>query len=158
VSDKDGAEKRLYIQFFAPLTIRLSRIDLTSYNGNNSSIDLTIKAGVAPFIISRSNGSTKEDISNLESGYYGVTVRDANSVSKSSFNSVYEPYEDISTVGKILSNITRLSNAGLWIIHQGKIIYIDPINIYPEHTNYADIILITHAHWDHFSTPIITQL
>lgn len=42
-------------------------------------------------------------------------------------------------------------------INAGKIIYIDPY-ILPDFTQGADIILITHEHYDHFSMPNIKRL
>lgn len=42
-------------------------------------------------------------------------------------------------------------------INAGKIIYIDPY-ILPEYTQQADLILITHEHYDHFALPNIKRL
>ncbi|MBU4300012.1 MAG: MBL fold metallo-hydrolase [Nanoarchaeota archaeon] len=42
-------------------------------------------------------------------------------------------------------------------INAGKIIYIDPY-ILPEYTQQADLILVTHEHYDHFALPNIKRL
>jgi len=44
---------------------------------NNGSIDITLVGGTAPFTIVWSNGETTEDIVNLSSGSYNVTITDA---------------------------------------------------------------------------------
>lgn len=49
----------------------------------NGSIDLTITGGLPPFTVSWSNGSTEQDISELVSGTYTVTITDANNCTQS---------------------------------------------------------------------------
>ncbi len=52
--------------------------NVNCYGGNNGNIDLTASGGTSPYTFSWSNGETTEDISNLQSGTYTVTVTDAN--------------------------------------------------------------------------------
>jgi hypothetical protein len=48
-------------------------------SGNSTgSIDLTVTGGTAPYTYRWSNGATTQDIANVPSGYYDVTVKDAN--------------------------------------------------------------------------------
>lgn len=49
----------------------------------NGSIDLTITGGLPPFTVSWSNGSTEQDISQLATGTYTVTITDANNCTQS---------------------------------------------------------------------------
>ena len=45
--------------------------------GNDGSIDLSVTGGIEPYTFEWSNGATSEDIFNLTSEYYSVTVTDA---------------------------------------------------------------------------------
>ena len=54
-------------------------------------------------------------------------------------------------------NIEVLCHSSIKIEAQGKIIYIDPFKI-KENINDADIILITHPHYDHFSEEDIIKV
>ncbi|MEI7802013.1 MAG: hypothetical protein WCI97_05180, partial [Bacteroidota bacterium] len=57
-------------------------LTLSSVNTNsscgllNGNINLTVAGGIAPYTYNWSNGSTVEDLSNIASGVYGVTVLD----------------------------------------------------------------------------------
>ncbi len=51
--------------------------NVSCFGGQNGSIDLTISGGTPPYTILWSNNANTEDISNLRSGYYRVTVDDA---------------------------------------------------------------------------------
>ncbi|MGB1295433.1 MAG: gliding motility-associated C-terminal domain-containing protein [Flavobacteriales bacterium] len=46
--------------------------------GPNGAIDISIQGGVGPYTYTWTNGDTTEDISNLTSGSYGITVYDSN--------------------------------------------------------------------------------
>jgi gliding motility-associated-like protein len=52
--------------------------DLKCYNDSSGSIDISVNGGVAPYSFSWSNGATTEDIYNLYSADYTVTVTDNN--------------------------------------------------------------------------------
>lgn len=57
----------------------------------------------------------------------------------------------------MLKGIECLGHSTIKINKKGKIIYIDPINI-KENTNDADIIFITHSHYDHYSADDIRKI
>lgn len=60
--------------------------------------------------------------------------------------------------GKIMtSNIYWLGHDGFEIIHKEKVIYIDPFKV-PENLKKADIILLTHPHFDHASLEDVQKL
>ena len=52
--------------------------DISCNNGTDGSIDLIISGGSSPYNTLWSNGSITEDISNLSSSLYNVTITDAN--------------------------------------------------------------------------------
>jgi polyhydroxybutyrate depolymerase len=58
-------------------TIILTPTHISSYNGSDGSIDLTVLGGTSPYQYNWSNGDSTEDLNNLEAGTYSVTVTDA---------------------------------------------------------------------------------
>ncbi|MCR9290797.1 MAG: HYR domain-containing protein, partial [Bacteroidetes bacterium] len=69
-------------------TLSETHIDVTCPNGNDGSIDLTVITGVSPFLYDWDNDGTgdnddNEDLENLSSGTYSVTVTDALNCTKS---------------------------------------------------------------------------
>lgn len=61
-------------------TISLAAIDATCEQLNGS-IDATVNGGAQPYIYDWSNGSTQQDLSNIDSGVYTLTVTDASGCS-----------------------------------------------------------------------------
>ncbi len=57
-------------------SITLTSDNLSCYQNQLGSIDLTISGGSTPYSISWSNGATSEDIENLSAAQYSVTVTD----------------------------------------------------------------------------------
>jgi len=58
---------------------------------SDGSINLSVTGGTPPYTYSWSNGATTQDISNLSSGYYNVTVTDAVGQTESSTFYISEP-------------------------------------------------------------------
>ena len=54
-----------------------STTQVSSYGGNDGSINITICGGVPPYSTLWSNGATTQDISNLTAGTYSMTLTDA---------------------------------------------------------------------------------
>ncbi len=61
-----------------PISVSATTFHVSCYNGNDGSIDLLVSGGIQPYTFLWSNGSTTDDIDTLISGYYSVTVTDAN--------------------------------------------------------------------------------
>jgi hypothetical protein len=73
-----------------PPTSTLTSINVSCNGGSDGSIDLT-PTGNSPFTFSWSNGGTIEDISNLTSGNYSVTITDNNLCSSTNSVTITQP-------------------------------------------------------------------
>lgn len=62
----------------AALSLNNAITNVGCFGGNTGSVDITVNGGTIPYSYTWSNGSTSEDISNVASGTYTVTVTDAN--------------------------------------------------------------------------------
>ena len=71
-------------------------IPVNCFNGEDGIIDLTINGGIPPYITLWSNSKSNEDINNLKSGNYQVTVTDLNGCKTSDNYTVSQPIKPIS--------------------------------------------------------------
>ena len=80
VADANGCSinQIITVQEPAVFSLSYSQSNVTCFEGNDGSIDLTITGGTFPYTYSWSNGSALQDLSNLEAGDYNVTVTDIN--------------------------------------------------------------------------------
>ena len=76
---------------YPPIILSSTTTNLSCSLANNGSINLSAIGGVSPLSYDWSNGSTTQDISNLSSGYYNVTVTDAVGQTESSTFYISEP-------------------------------------------------------------------
>ena len=60
----------------APLSVLCSITNVSTYGGNNGSIELLISGGTPPYTISWNNGNTTPFLTNLTAGFYQYTVSD----------------------------------------------------------------------------------
>lgn len=65
--------------------------NVSCYGGNNATIDVSVNGGTVPYTYSWNIGQTTQDISNLISGTYQLTVSDANSCSVVTTFSISQP-------------------------------------------------------------------
>ena len=76
---------------YPPILLSSTTTNLSCSLANDGSISLSAIGGVSPLSYVWSNGSTTQDISNLSSGYYNVTVTDAVGQTESSTFYISEP-------------------------------------------------------------------
>ena len=80
VTDANGCTAACTTVIDEPSTLTASCISQPTecLNPEAGSIDLTVTGGLAPYTFNWSNNATSEDINNLTSGNYSVTITDAN--------------------------------------------------------------------------------
>ncbi len=90
----------------AELQIETQRIENVTCQGNSDGlIDITIVGGTAPYSYNWSNGANSEDLSNLSTGSYQVTVTDVNGCEGIYESAITEP-EVLECKATILENLT----------------------------------------------------
>ncbi|MBL7774576.1 MAG: carboxypeptidase regulatory-like domain-containing protein, partial [Saprospiraceae bacterium] len=77
--------------FYSDLLLNKLVVNVSCFNGNNGSIDLTVTGGTAPYTYLWSTGATTQDVFNLTVGTYTVTVTDANGFTASTSATVTQP-------------------------------------------------------------------
>lgn len=97
-SNRDGKDCDLYTAKSIPppkLISSLQSTDVSTFQGYDGKIDLTISSGVPPYKIAWSNGKTTENLSELNKGKYTVTVIDATGQKNILMAEINEPlFED----------------------------------------------------------------
>ncbi|MBS1613448.1 MAG: gliding motility-associated C-terminal domain-containing protein, partial [Bacteroidetes bacterium] len=80
ITDANGCTRRdsVYINEPSPLVLTYTSNNVSCFNANDGSIDLTVTGGIPTYTFAWSNGATTEDVSNLAGNTYSVTVTDAN--------------------------------------------------------------------------------
>jgi|TARA_B110000305_G_scaffold75346_1_gene84540 outer membrane protein OmpA-like peptidoglycan-associated protein len=79
-SNRDSERSDIYYSTFLPpppLFASAEGTDVTIFQGNDGSIDLTPEGGISPYAYEWSNGVTEEDPTDLVKGIYTVLVTDA---------------------------------------------------------------------------------
>lgn len=101
-----------------PDAISLSALimDVTSYGGNDGSIDLSLAGGTSPYTYLWSTGATTEDLTGLTAGTFSVSVTDDNSCQIDTTFQISEA---------LLNDIQNIALQSGWGIFSS---YIDPVN------------------------------
>jgi len=95
ITDANGCTSTATAQVTEPSASLSSSVNATQnvncFNGTNGSIDLNVIGGTAPYTFNWSNGETTEDIANLGSGTYTVSVTDANGCTSGNTVTISQP-------------------------------------------------------------------
>jgi len=78
VTDANGCHLNSSATVSSPTQLQLSltSANVTSFGGSNGSVNSTVGGGVSPYIFSWSNGATTQNLTNIPSGWYVLTVTD----------------------------------------------------------------------------------
>ncbi|MBA7524982.1 hypothetical protein ES705_17127 [subsurface metagenome] len=93
VTNADGCTASDTIFVTEPLALALNHVEtnVSCNGGSDGRIDITVSGGTTNYTYSWSNGATTEDVGNLSSGTYTVTVTDANGCTLDSTITISEP-------------------------------------------------------------------
>ncbi|MBL0343395.1 MAG: gliding motility-associated C-terminal domain-containing protein [Bacteroidetes bacterium] len=89
-----------------------TNVNVACFGGNDGGIDISVNGGTAPYTYNWSNGSTSEDISNLASGTYSVTVTDANGCTQNQSVVISQPVASLNASAAITGTISCFSGNG----------------------------------------------
>ncbi|MCW5906252.1 MAG: gliding motility-associated C-terminal domain-containing protein [Chitinophagales bacterium] len=79
------------IAAYTPLNLTTIPVNVTCYNGNNGAINLTVSNGEPPYSYQWSNAQNSEDLANIPSGGYAVTVEDSRSCTAAKTENITQP-------------------------------------------------------------------
>ncbi|MEA3443174.1 MAG: SprB repeat-containing protein, partial [Bacteroidota bacterium] len=93
VTDNNSCTKTgsFFVSEPAILSVSGTASDVSCYGYSNGSINITPSGGTVPYSFNWSNGTITEDVINLNTGSYSVTITDNNSCTKTGSYSVGEP-------------------------------------------------------------------
>src|SRR5205814_186466 len=74
--------------------------------GNNGSIDITATGGTIPYIYNWSNAATTQNISNIGSGIYTVSITDANGCTQTANGTITQPASSLSATASVTQNVS----------------------------------------------------
>jgi hypothetical protein len=121
------------------LTISRMITNVSCYNDSNGSIDISISGGLPPYSYSWSNGSTSEDIYNLQAASYLINVVDSNGCTNKSIATVTEPSQLSVIINSTDASIGNCDGTATGIVNGGTPPYFyqwdDPLN---QNTSFAD--------------------
>ncbi len=99
------------------LVISETHVDVSCNGGGNGSIDLTLVGGTPPFTFLWSNGATTEDLVNLSSSTYFVTITEANGCTSALSVTVTQP--TALAAGFVVTNVTCFSAGSIDLTTSG---------------------------------------
>ena len=100
IYDANNCISNLSVSVTQPNSISYSvaKTNITCYGYSNGAIDLTINGGTSPFSYIWTGGETTQDISDIASGSYAVTVTDANNCDLTASVSISEPAQIVTSI------------------------------------------------------------
>ncbi len=103
--------------------IKLTKVvtNVSAFGKSDGAIDLTIEGGKVPFTFVWSNGANTEDLSDIPSGNYFVTVTDADGQNKMDTAFVAEPDSLSISINKLNTSATGLSDGSIDLTVSGGV-------------------------------------
>jgi gliding motility-associated-like protein len=95
------------------LSISHTQNNVSCFNGNDGSINITVNGGTMPYSYKWSNGPVSEDISNLTAGGYGVTVSDSQGCIMKDTLTISQPTKLVASHTMINANCYNESNGSI---------------------------------------------
>lgn len=97
-------------QPLAPLSLSLSKVDVSCHGGSDGIITPSVSGGTAPYTYLWSNSSSDEALSDLAKGYYSLTVTDAKNCTISLGINIDEPIAPL-FVTSIITNVNCFADS-----------------------------------------------
>lgn len=104
------------------ISYTVSKTNIMCFGGANGAIDITITGGTAPYIYQWSNGFNTQDIDNLNSGNYTVTVSDNNQCDATFSVSISEPAQLVTSITGTNVTCNGLSNGNINLTVSGGVL------------------------------------
>jgi hypothetical protein len=102
------------------LSVSLLSTDVSCNTGTyNGTIDATIAGGTLPYTYSWNNGNTSEDVANLSTGNFSVTITDGNGCTTAANTTINAPSDILQTASVGTIDCFNGSNADIFVNTQG---------------------------------------
>ena len=83
--------------------------NVSCFGGNNAAINVTVSGGTAPYSYDWSNGANTQNLSNITSGIYTVTVTDANACTEVQTVTITQPSAGLSASSTVTGTVSCFS-------------------------------------------------
>lgn len=124
ISDANNCMSNLSVSVSQPnsITYSVAKTNITCYGYSNGAIDLTVNGGTSPFSYIWTGGETTQDISDIASGSYAVTVTDANNCDLTASVSISEPAQIVTSIVGNDVTCNGLSNGSINLTVSGGLL------------------------------------
>src|SRR5262249_40166910 len=109
-TDANGCNTNASVTITQPAAALSSSIgavqSVSCFGGNNGSLNLNVSGGTFPYTFLWSNSQTTQQILNLTSGNYSVTITDANGCTTTQSGSVGQPAAALSSSASVTQQVS----------------------------------------------------